>query len=247
MFLARWLAVAAVLLVPIGLSAQQAPPSAGAVLAAAKEASGGAAWDSFDGALERGTHGTAPYRTWMLFRRYGFRMESGAGEAVRIHGFNGRTDWTMAGSRAAPIALGPAMRAETITTAYFTSWGFFFPDRFPATFRTLADQSQDDRAFDVVEVTPGGGRPVELWFDRSTHLLARIVDREGQPAVSVEASDYRPVGPLLIPFGATLRTMDGTVVDRGQIESIEFGAVDPRLLDPPAAPPGRSRERRRRH
>jgi hypothetical protein len=66
------------LLLPAPLAAQ--PPSAASVLAAAKEASGGAAWDRIDGLAERGGHGGTASRTWLDFRRPGMRMESGAGE-----------------------------------------------------------------------------------------------------------------------------------------------------------------------
>ena len=52
----------------------------------------------------------------------------------------------------------------------------------------------------VLRVQPGGGEPRELWFDQRTHLLRRIVDRTGKRAEALQVSDYRKVGPVLIPF-----------------------------------------------
>jgi hypothetical protein len=223
----------ALMLLPACASAPGPGPSAASVLAAAKAASGGAAWDRIDGLTERGSHGGMPYRTWLDFRRPGMRMESGAGEATRIHGFDGETDWTARGAGAAQVSRDPAFLRETVTTFYFSNSGYFFPDRFPAATRYLRQEAEGNRRFDAIEVAPEGGRPVELWFDRNTHLLARIVDRTGPPPVTITASDYRRVGGVLVAFGATVRTIDGTVVDEGRIDSIEFGPVAPRLFDPP--------------
>jgi hypothetical protein len=225
----------ALMLLPAGCaSAPAEAPSAAAVLAAAKAASGGAAWDRIEGLTERGSHGGMAYRTWIDFRRRGMRMESGEGEATRVHGYDGETDWTARGAGPALPSRDPAALRETITTFYFSNNGYFFPDRFPAATRYLREQADGNRRFDAIEVAPQGGRPVELWFDKASHLLARIVDRTGSPPVAISASDYRRVSGVMVAFGATVRTMDGTIVDEGRIDSIEYGPVDPRLFDPPA-------------
>ena len=229
------LALAVLLLLAPGCaSAPARAPSAAAVLAASKAASGGAAWDRIEGLTERGSHGGMPYRTWLDFRRHGMRMESGTGEATRVHGYNGETDWTARGAGPALASRDPAVLRETITTFYFSASGYLFPARFPAATRYLREEAEAGRRFDAIEVTPEGGRPVELWFDKDTHLLARIVDRTGPPPVTISASDYRRAGGVLVAFGATVRTMDGTIVDEGRIESAEFGPVDRSLFDPPA-------------
>jgi hypothetical protein len=164
------------------------------------------------------------------------RMENGDGETISARGFNGRVAWQARGTGAAQVTQDPAALREAITTAYLSNNGFFFPDRFPAGFRWLRDETVGERHFDAVEISPEGGRPFEMWFDRATHFPTRVVDRTGQPPVTVEVSDYRPAGPVLIAFHATVRTMDGTIVDEGQIDSIENGHVDPALFEPPAPP-----------
>jgi len=82
-------------------------------------------------------------------------------------------------------------------------------------------------------VTPEGGRPVELWFDRTSHLLIRLVDRAGPPPMTITASDYRRVDGVMVAYRITARTMDGTILDEGIVDSIAFGPVDRRLFAPP--------------
>jgi hypothetical protein len=127
------------------------------------------------------------------------------------------------------------MLAEAITTAFSSNNGFFFPGRFPMTARYLRADAIGPRAFDVVEVHPEGGRAFELWFDRETHLLGRIADTHGAPAVTVDISDYRKVGAVLIGFHGVISLTDGTKVDELDVRSVEFGPVDRSRFDPPPA------------
>ena len=36
------------------------------------------------------------------------------------------------------------------------------------------------RDFDVIRITPDGGRPFELWINAQTKLIERLVEREAQ-------------------------------------------------------------------
>ena len=221
--------IALAALAAVSASPVPRPPEASAVLAAAKAASGGVALDALEGSHENGTHSGAPYQTWLDFRHYGMRSESGTGDTVRARGFNGKVAW-----QGAQASSEPAMLAEAVTTAFSSNNGFFFPDRFPMTARYLRADAIGSHAFDVVEVAPQGGRAFELWFDRETHLMGRIAAPRGRPAVTVDISDYRKVGATLIGFRGVIKLRDGTQVDELKVESVEFGPVDRRRFDPPA-------------
>lgn len=209
---------------------------ADAVVAASKRATGGSAWDRLQGCYEEGTHqdGSVAYKTWFSVRRYGLRVESRNDDATRTMGFNGKVSW-QAGSGAVNVRADGDPLKEAILTTYISNNGFFFPDRFPADFRYVREASEGDRTFDVLEIAPAGGRPVEAWFDRGTHLLRRIVDSRGTPPVKVEASDYRRVNDLTIAFSFTVTGPDGKVLDRGAVTSLSCGAIDDALFDPPKA------------
>lgn len=219
---------AAILAAPAAARAQ-ATDEAAAVLAAAKAASGGAAWDRLAGSWERGRHGETAYETSLDFRRLAFRFENTRGGATRIHAFDGETVWDQ-GPDGVKATRDPAAVREAITTAFVSNNGYVFPDRFPA---RAALKPGADAAFDVVEIQPAGGRPFELWFDRETRLPARLVDRTGSPPVAVELSDYRPVGDVRVAFRATVKTLDGKVLEQGVVEAVEHRAVPASAFAPP--------------
>lgn len=159
-----------------------------AVIAAAKRATGGVAWDRPQGCVEVGTHGdgAVTYRTRFSLRDYGMRVDSERGGRKRSMGFNGRARWQSAGDGKVNILSDPASLEEGTVTNYLSISGFFFPDRFPARSRYVRAATVGDRKFDVLEITPRGGRSLEVWFDARTHLIQRVVDTHGSPAVRVE-------------------------------------------------------------
>ena len=207
------------------------------IVAASKQASGGAAWDVPQGCFETGTHadGAITYKTWFNLRRYGMRVETERGGAKRMMGFNGQVSWTSNRAGGVEIKTDAESVSEAIATAYLSNNSFFFLDRFPAEFKYLREVTEGDRTFDVVEVTPRGSRPMEMWFDRQTHLLGRVVDVHAAQPVTVTAGDYRRVGGLAVAFSLDVSGPDGKVVDRGRVTSISCGPIDQKLFDPPGA------------
>lgn len=217
-------------------AAQAAPPSAEAVVAAAKRATGGAAWDTPQGCTERGSHGGVTYLTRFSLRGYGMRTDASRGGNTRSMGFDGTARWQAAGPGAVDIKSDPASLQEAIMTNYLSVNGFFFPDRFPARLRYVRQARKGKRRFAVIEMTPTGGRPLEVWFDTQTHFIERVIDGKGTPPVRVEAGDYRRnAAGLTIAHRLTVYSPDGTVLDRGDVTDFECGAIDTALFSPPAA------------
>src|SRR6185312_15400622 len=56
------------------------------------------------------------------------------------------------------------------TDEWLAQRGYLKPNAAGAAFSTTKKQKDGGAEFDVVTVTPKGGRPVELWFDAKTHL-----------------------------------------------------------------------------
>jgi hypothetical protein len=214
--------------------ARAAEPRAEAIVAAFKQVTGGSAWDRLQGCYEQGSHaGGVAYRTWFSMMRYGMRIESRRGDSTRAMGFNGRASWRTNGAGGVDVQQDEAALREGITTAYLSSNGFFFPGRFPASFRYLREATHDGRTFDVLEITPVGGRALDYWFDRASHFLSRIVDSQGTPPVTVEADDYRHAGAIMVAFRLTTLGPDGAVADQGVLSSLTCHARDDASFDPP--------------
>jgi hypothetical protein len=209
------------------------PNSATEVLAAAKAATGGAAWDRISGWHERGRHGEVAYETLLDFRGYGTRFSSTNGGATRVRGFNGAVAWERGPDGKVVVSRDAARLADARQSAYGSTFAFFFPQRFPAKFDYLGAHTQEGATFDVVKVTLIGATPMEIWIDRSTHLVARFVDRSGPKPVTAILSDYRSVGGIRQPFRIEVSDGDPAHSQTGEVESVVLEPVARREFDPP--------------
>jgi len=210
-------------------AAQGYTAAARRVLDQARAASGGAGWNQLRGWHEVTTQGEARYETWIDPIRYGLRIETREPTSRRIQGFNGAGEWRILPSGAATGAADAATLAEMRTAAFFAGSFYFFPGRYDARGSHVGVRKDGERAFDVLSIQPWGGKPRELWFDRRTRLLARIVDRTGPRPVTVELSDYRRVGPVLVAFR---RTVEGGAQER-RLESLAFTPADRSIFSLP--------------
>ncbi|HEY3812904.1 MAG TPA: hypothetical protein VGL66_06735 [Caulobacteraceae bacterium] len=228
-------AFAAAAFAPIQVAAEAPNPDPAAVLRAAKATVGGKALDALTGSYEEGKHGTTAYKTWLNYRRYGMKGESLHDGVATASGFNGSVQWRVSGDGKLSVGQDAAAKREAITTAYFSNNGFFYPDRFPAHVSYLRKASYEGRSFDVIEADPEGGRGAQLWFDRKTHLLGRIVDDKGSPPVAVDISDYRHVGKTLVAFRAVIRSLDGKELEQMQVASVKYRKLPASTFDAPAS------------
>jgi hypothetical protein len=219
--------------------AQGFSPAAQRVLAQARAASGGAGWNMLRGWRLSGRRDGVPYEAWFDPLRYGARIETHGPTGLHVHGFNGQADWQILPSGALTGADDHATLAQARTAAFLRVHGFFYPGRYMARGDYLGVRASQGRSFDVLDLRPAGGKPLELWFDRTTHLLGRVIDRSGARPVTTELSDYRKVGPVKVAFHATVDAGDGTHPVEDQAESVVFTPADRNLfsLPPPPRPP----------
>ncbi len=213
-------------------------PAAKRVLAEARAASGGGAWNSLRGWRETGRRDGRRYEAWRDPVRYGQRVQTGEAAGLHVHAFNGQADWQILPGGVLTGADDPATLAQARTTAFFAVNGFFYPGRFSAKGESLGVRKERGRAFDVLRIHPNGGKPRELWFDRRTHLLARIIDRTGPRPLAMELSDYRRVGPVRVAFRAVADDGDPARRQETQLETVSFLPADRTLfsLPNPSAP-----------
>lgn len=201
------------------------------VLTQARAATGGSGWNFLRGWHETGHEGGAAYEAWLDPLRYGLRVEvHEAGGGVRTHGFNGQGAWQIAPGGVTTGSGDGELVAQARTEAFFGVNGFLFSGRFDAAGRYIGLRQAGGHSFDVVEVKPWGGRARELWFDRRSHLLTRIVERAGPRPTTIEVSDYRRVGPILVAFRFT---PDGPDAQPHTVESLTFLPADRNIFGLP--------------
>lgn len=192
-----------------------------AIVALSKAATGGPEWDRIVVWHETGTgyargNQTVHYQHWEEFRSLATRN---AGDFPgRYMVFDGQVAYAC--MNAGCTHLGDRDAAVLRNGAYANAYGFFFPQRFPVSFRFEGTRLLRGSRVDVVEVSPAGLNPIQLWIDEKSHFIMRIAYEDGEP--DIELSDYRKVGGVTVPFVAT----DGTSTFRTETVSFEQdGAV----------------------
>ncbi|MDR3512386.1 MAG: hypothetical protein P4L73_12185 [Caulobacteraceae bacterium] len=231
---------ALVLIVLAGPAAAQDDPAAraAALLAQAKAASGGAAWDRLAGWRESGTaiigEAQGDYDTWCDLHRLGMANHHVLAGAAQTRGFDGATVWLVDGAGQLHTSQAPLQLAIARQGAYVSAWGFFFPERFATQRVYIGSASADGADFDIVRATPEGGLPMELWIDRKTHLITRMVDRSGPRTSVAVLSDFRSIGGVVTPFVVAESDGDPKHTLELHLTAIDFGPIDPARFAPPA-------------
>jgi hypothetical protein len=214
--------------------AQGYSPAARQVIERARAASGGAGWYTLRGWRETGRAGDERYQLWIDPIRYGLRIETESEAGRLVQGFNGAGEWRILPSGAPTGAVDPATLARVRNAAFFGAALYFFPGRFDARGRFLRVAKLGDQSFDVLEITPWGGAPRELWFDRRTRLLARMVEQSGARTTTTELSDYRKIGPVLVAHRARVQEAGAAARAYERVtEALNFTVTDRALFSLP--------------
>ncbi len=146
-----------------------------------RAACGGAAWDRVESWHERSEadiNGMPPIQNdvWHDMQSLKSSITSVAnGRAVRKTGYNGTSAWQVGPDGQIKIVSDKAVLRKQRRDAYLSSFGWFFPKRFPAKFKLLADGSRDGARYRVLRIDPVDADSFELWVDPSSHLVRRIV------------------------------------------------------------------------
>lgn len=225
LLLVVWFAPAMAALAQIGGPPK---PDAQLILAAAKAASGGAAWEALTSQHSKvtihtgGFSGTAErwsdIATGRSLIRFAVGPVSGAG------GFDGKVAWSQDETGQSQVATDATSRELAVNAAYRDRLGFWFPSRAPAVIAYKERTEADGATFEVIRVTPDGGRPFELWINMETKLIERLVEREDKATRTETYMDLRTVQGVQIPFRVHASRGDPRFDETVVVESMNFNA-----------------------
>lgn len=226
-------------------AAPDAIAQAAGLLTQAKQATGGAAWDKIDTLVEHGTLAGPSVRgsyDSVTDLRHILSVENAAlGPTVSGQGWDGHAAWSTDSTGQVRVERSQEATAAGIEQAYRAAYGFFWPDRWPASRSYVGEKQADGLTYDVVKVTPKDAQPLELWFDRATHRIAREADITGADPHTQILGDYRAVGGMMLPFSSRdtmgvakydIVATTGQFTLRGALPARRFGPPPPREPDP---------------
>jgi hypothetical protein len=129
-------------------------------------------------------------------------------------GYDGNDVWNGDGSGLVWVEGGTAGRTAEIVQAYVGDYALWTKNRGGAAVSWGGTKTDAGVAYDSLLVTPPqAAAPCEIWFDRATHLPARVVlSNVGTSSYVTTFSDYRSAGGLMVPY-ATRTESQGNVTN----------------------------------
>src|SRR5579862_8305159 len=126
-------------------------------------------------------------------------------------GWDGDEDWNL-DQTGLVIEDGSVLgRSSAINQAYVGNYDLWTPSNGGATITWGGSKSQDGKSYDVLTVTPPHSSvPIDVWFDKATHLPVTVVQTAGPVVTTITMADFRPVRGLMIPYRVDTSNMNGT-------------------------------------
>ncbi|MGD1009603.1 MAG: aspartyl protease family protein [Candidatus Aminicenantales bacterium] len=212
------------------------------ILARAKDASGGAAWDSVFSMHSKvalavgGMKGTG--ESWEDILKGRSFTSFQLGIFTGAEGFDGRTVWSQDPSKHSHAEEGGDAKEEAVNDAFRRSLAYWFPERWEGAVEYPGLKQQNDRQFHVIRITPRGGRAFDLWIDARTYLLDRIVEKTAMETRTTYFSDYREISGIKIPYLSRSTNGEVRYDQLITVESVELNApLNDEMFRMPGPPP----------
>ena len=166
----------------------------------------------------------------------GFVDSQDIGPTTGGNGFDGRTAWWRDLSGAITPQAGGDTRELAVVEAYQDGNLWWRADRGGATIEPLPPQTIGEACYDVLKVTPVGGKPFQAWFDAKTHLLARTIVNQGFQTITTDFADYRDVAGVKVAGAETIDDGSGPqFLQKMTIKSVARGPALPASYYAPPA------------
>ncbi len=148
---------------------------------------------------------------------------------VQDDGYDGSVTWNRDRSGLVWNDGSDAGRSTEIDTAYVARMALWRPNADGATVKFGGTKTDKGRAYDVLTVLPAASKlPMDLWFDRHTHVLSREILVFGPLVTTTTFAGYRRIGGALFPFSVQAAGSDGNTatnkVTRVVLDPADAGA-----------------------
>jgi PDZ domain len=235
------------ILIVLGLSLGAAAPAladtkADQLLAEAKQATGGGAWDAIISWHEAGTMTSGglsgSYEGWIDLPGARRAVHFNLGALSGSRGWDGQAGWSADASGQVRRDDGGEAMADARQDAYDSALAYWFPERMPAERVYAGERREDGETYDAVKLTPAGAEPFEVWIDRNTHRIGRAVQLTGSHPETEIYSDFRKIDGVLVPFQVRDTSGDRQFDTTSTASRIEFNQpIRDGTFEPPAPPP----------
>lgn len=186
------------------VAARPAPCDATRVIAALRVASGGVRWTAIKEIIAVGTI-AEPAGSGVV--RDARDTATGRNAYVEVldqgrvtYVYDGKMKWEQGQTGSVHGLNAPETLSRAVTGAYLDRNGLWNDSQAAARITCLPGRSEGSAQFDVLRVNPEHGSRVDIWIDRSTHLIDRISEQQPATVSTKRYADYREVDGLALPF-----------------------------------------------
>ena len=125
-------------------------------------------------------------------------------------GWDGAKSWTLDQTGLVLVDGSELGRSSSINQGYVANDCLWVPNHGNATVTWSSPESEQGKDYDVLTITPPkSSLPIDVWFDRATHLPMKAVQTAGPMVTTITMTDYRPVHGLMIPYRVDTSTNTG--------------------------------------
>jgi len=181
-----------------------AAPTADQILAANRAAMGGDAWTakaSVKVVYAYSGQGMTGKVTSLDDLKGGAWVDYAAiGPVEMDQGFDGAHAWQKDPSGAVTTQDGGDQRQLAVNEAWRRANLAWRPGHGGAAVTFAGEKADSGVTYDVLTITPKGGKPFDAWFDANTYLVSRLVEAQGTDIITTTFSDYRKTDGVEIPY-----------------------------------------------
>ncbi|MGA9275264.1 MAG: hypothetical protein WBV67_17425 [Candidatus Cybelea sp.] len=125
-------------------------------------------------------------------------------------GWDGKESWTLDQSGLVIVDGSVLGRSSAVSQAYFSNYDLWTPGYGGAIVAWGGSKSEKGKSYDVLTVTPPkSSLPMDVYFDRATHLPVKVVQTAGPMVTTVAVTDFKPIDGLMIPYRVDTSTNTG--------------------------------------
>jgi hypothetical protein len=125
-------------------------------------------------------------------------------------GWDGNESWTLDQSGLVMVDGSVLGRSSAVSQAYFSNYDLWTPGYGGAAVAWGGSKSEKGKSYDVLTVTPPkSSLPIDVYFDRATHLPGKVVQAAGPMVTTITMADFKPVDGLMIPYRVDTSTNTG--------------------------------------
>ena len=137
-------------------------------------------------------------------------------------GWDGKESWTLDQTGLVIVDGSDLGRSSAVNQAYFSNYDLWTPGCGGAAVLWGGAKSEKGKSYDVLTATPPkSSLPIDVWFDRATHLPVKVVQTAGPLVTTITVGDFKPVDGLMIPYrvDTSMSTGDSTSFAATNVEA----------------------------